>query len=355
MNNPDITRLYNLVTGSMKTQAIYVAVELGIPDLLASKSQTLTELNYSVKAKPEYLQRLLRALCSLGIFREKLGVYELGNMGELLCAEHPGGLRSYILLLGQPLWWGAWGNLLSAVKEGGSAFENTYGHDFFSHMIQDAVTRDLFHDFMRNISMLNAEAILAKFPFNRYATIVDIGGSQGELLCSILRANSECKGILFDLPEVLPDKSAFENNESNLAERIECVSGDFFKSIPPGADLYVMQQIMHDWDDDDAKRILENCKDAMITTEKNAVRNAGRLLILDAVIGDGNQPDFNKLTDLHMMVLGNGARERSRDEFEILLSSVGLILENIITTGTAFSIVVAKLARNDCKNEIISG
>jgi hypothetical protein len=95
------------------------------------------------------------------------------------------------------------------------------------------------------------------------------------------------------------------------------VAGNFFDEVPAGADAYVLSQILHDWDDESAGRILRVCR--------RAVAEQSRLLLVEGVIEPGNEPDWAKILDLHMLVL-LGGRERSEDEWRRLLGQSGFTL-----------------------------
>ncbi len=325
-------RLYNILIGSMKTQAISVAAELGLADQLRGGPVALSELAVRVHAKPDRLFRLLRALCGLGLFVEKGGYYELTDMGQVLRADVHGSLKPFALLLGGPSWWQAWGNLRHAVVTGECAFNHTHGLDYFSYLEERPDDRARFHDFMSHVSQMNASAIANVYPFSSFKKIVDIGGSRGDLLFAILRSAPKTSAVLFDLSAVLAGE---HDIDQELVGRVERVAGDFFAAIPPGGDVYILQQILHDWDDDKALAILNNCRHVMYKKTK--------LLVIEAVIEPGNTPSFNKFSDLHMMVLGQGACERTQDEFKELFSKAGLCLTRTIPTGTAFTLLETEL------------
>ena len=321
-------RLYNILIGSMKTQSIHAAAELGLADVLAGGDKDIAGLARAVGADSPALFRLLRALCSLGLISERGGLYSLTAMGQLLRHDVPGSLRPFALLLGGAPWWRAWGSLTHAVRTGEGAFDATHGIGYFDFLARDSGEKRRFHDFMTSICEMNNGAIVAGYPFADLGKIVDVGGGEGRLLAAILAAAPRARGVLFDLPGTVPDPLALA---PSLRHRIDIVGGDFFREVPAGGDLYVLQQVLHDWDDADALRILVNCREAMDP--------GGKLLVIDALIEPGNQPSFNKFTDLHMMVLSNGGRERTAAEFKSLFERAGLTLTRIIPTTTAFAIV----------------
>lgn len=122
---------------------------------------------------------------------------------------------------------------------------------------------------------------------------------------------------------------------AGVADRCEAVSGDFFKAVPAGGDAYVMKWIIHDWDDEKAIAILKNCRSQM--------QPNGRLIIVDCVVPENNEPDFSKTFDLNMLVM-TGGKERTAAEFAQLLDAAGFKLLRVIPTDLPTCIVEAQPA-----------
>ena len=331
MNAAQHVRLYNILIGSMKTQAIHVAAELGLADVLAAGQRDIDELARETHADRAALFRLMRALCSLGLFSERDGKYSISLLGESLRRDVPGSLRPFALLLGGDAWWRAWGALGQSVRTGQAAFDATHGRGYFEYLAGDADERKRFHEFLASVAAMNAAAIIEAYSFAACRRIVDVGGGEGNLLSHILATVPAARGVLLDLPGTVPRPEALP---AAVRDRFELIAGDFFQSVPSGGDCYLLQQVLHDWSDDKALAILARCREAM--------SSGARLLIVDAVIEPGNQPSFNKFTDLHMMVLSNGGRERTLPEFQQLLTRAGLNFERVIPTSTAFSILESR-------------
>ncbi len=151
------------------------------------------------------------------------------------------------------------------------------------------------------------------------------------LLNAILKANPSLNGILFDLPEVIERTST--QGELNNA-RIKLQSGNYFESLPDNADAYIFKMIVHNWDDASAIKILQTCYRAMPPS--------GKLLIVEHLIPDNNEPVYGKILDLQMLLIMPGGRERTASQFETLLHSAGFKLTKIIPTKSTFSIIEAE-------------
>ena len=165
-------------------------------------------------------------------------------------------------------------------------------------------------------------AILAAYDFSGFGKIVDVGGGQGALLRGILERYPHATGVLCDVPSVVAEAS--EISGTAVAERCEYVGADIFQSVPHGADAYILKAIVHDWSDAQALQILRNCR--------QAIREAGKILLIEWVIKPSNEPDFAKWLDLTMLVVLPG-RERTEEEFRDLYAAAGFRLTRIIPTG----------------------
>jgi hypothetical protein len=323
--------LMEMIFGFQASRAIYVAAELGIADLLADGAATVEELAAATGTRPPMLYRLLRALAGRGIFSEREdGRFVMTPLAEPLRRGAPGGsARGYALLAGQPFAQRPWEELLSTLRTGQPGFERVYGASLFEYLSSNADANDIFNDAMTSNTSREADAVVAAYDFGALGTIVDVAGGHGGLIAAILAANPRTRGVLFDRPHVIAGASAILQKRG-IAERCQLIDGDMFASVPPGGDAYIVKRAVHDWDDDRAAAILQNCGRAM--------NEGGRVLVIDMVIPPGNDRDPGKFYDLLMMVM-LGGRERTEPEFAELLASAGLKLTRIIPTRSPLSIV----------------
>jgi ubiquinone/menaquinone biosynthesis C-methylase UbiE len=183
---------------------------------------------------------------------------------------------------------------------------------------------------MSSFSGKRNAAITASYDFLSIGNLVEVAGGRGSLLASILKANPTTKGILFDLPHVIEGARHFIESEG-LSERCELVAGDFFESVPKDGDAYLLKHIVHDWDDERAIMILKNCH--------RAIRSNGKLLVVEMVIPEGNEPFFGKLLDLQVLVNYSGGCERTQAEYQTLFEAAGFTLTRIIPTACPLSII----------------
>ncbi|HEV7905065.1 MAG TPA: methyltransferase, partial [Pyrinomonadaceae bacterium] len=259
--------LTQMLAAPLVTQALRVVAELGIADLLAHGARSVDELAAATGAHAPSLYRFMRALASCGVFAETTDerVFELTPMAELLRADVEGSLRSLAIFMGADWHWQVWGDATYSARTGNAAWEHVHGKEVFPYFAEHAGAAHVFDDAMTSLSKMVAKAVVAAYDFSSVGKLADIAGGHGSLLAAILRANPHLKGLLFDMPQVIAGAQSHLEKEG-LAARCELASGDFFESVPAGADAYLMKHIIHDWDDARALAILRNCHRAMPET-----------------------------------------------------------------------------------------
>lgn len=329
-DDPD--RLRRLVDGYAVSRAVHVVAALGIVDHLLPGPATVEALAAATGSHGPTLARLLRALCTVGLFREEDdGRFSVTRLGEGLREGSP--LKTWAAWLARPSTWGMWGELEASVRTGGAAFPVANGAGIWDHYASHPVDGEAFNRAMTGNSRANAEAILRAYDFTPFRLIVDVAGGQGSFLAAVLGASPSSRGIVFDQPHVVPGTQK-ALAAAGLATRCEAVGGDFFSGVPTGGDAYVLKSILHDWDDADALRILAACRRAMSP--------AGRLLIIERVLSK-ETPELGRFRDLLMLVMYGGL-ERSQPEFERLLVGAGFRLTRIAPTGNALDQCVIEAA-----------
>ncbi|MBI1983390.1 MAG: methyltransferase [Acidobacteria bacterium] len=327
--------LSQMLTGYWTSQAVYVAAKLGIADGLANGAKNSRELASLTGAHAPTLHRLLRALESLGVLADAgEGRFTLTPLGSCLRSGAAGSLRSLAITLGEEHYV-AWGELLDSVRTGRAAFDRAYGTGFFAYLTKHPASGETFHAAMAELAALHAPALLAVYDFSAFTRVVDVGGGSGALLAAILGAHPALRGVVFDSPEAI-EIARERLAVAGLADHAEAVAGDFFESVPGGGDLYILRQIIHDWDDARAMRILTHCRHAMAAPAK--------LLIFEHVVPPGGGTSFAKLLDLNMIVI-SGGRERTEEEFRALLDAAGFRLARLIPTPAMLSVLEAAPAR----------
>jgi len=330
--HPPAAFLTELAFGMKMTQALYVAAKLGIADLLSAGPRHVSQLASSTETSERSLYRVLRSLAAVGIFRETdPKVFELTPYAEALRSDVPNSFRNGAIFLGEGWLWNVMGQMLYSVKTGKSAWAHVHGSDVFDYLAHNPDQLEIFNRAMTEMTVSAAPAIVEAYDFSPFKTIVDIAGGHGYLLSQILNATPGLRGVLFDVAPVIAGAGTILEQEG-VTDRVETVSGNFFESVPSGADAYIMKYIIHDWDDERSNIILRNIARVMSAHAK--------LLIVEMVVPEGNEPHFSKVMDLGMLVLPGGV-ERTRSEYHTLLGGAGLRLDRIIPTQTPLSIIEA--------------
>ncbi len=300
---PDVI-LMQMLFGAQMQRSVCLASRLGIPDLLATQSQTAEELADKTGMNAPSLYRLLRTLASIGVFSETADrKFELTPISSLLRSDVSNSVRDFAVMMGEDWIWQALGELPYSVETGGVAHQKVQGMGSFEFFRKNEEAGKVFNAAMTNFTRAIIPAVIEGYDFSGVNRLVDIAGGHGLLLAGILKANPHLQGVLFDLPFVIEGAGELLQIE-DVSDRVELASGDFFESVPAGADTYMMKHIIHDWDDESSIKILQNIRSAM--NEK------GKVLIIEMVVPEGNEPHPSKALDILMLVM-EGGKERTKE------------------------------------------
>jgi O-methyltransferase/methyltransferase family protein len=320
MTDPE--ELRRLVNGYQATQAIHVAVTLGIPDLLAEGARGSDELAGATESHAPTLYRLLRALASIGVLDEHgERRFALTPLGGGLRSDAEPSIAAWARFVGRPYHWEAWGHLLHSVRTGETAFEHLHGESVWEYRATRPGESELFDRAMTALTRVGNQALVEAYDFGRFGVVVDVGGGRGALLAAILDANPRVRGVLFDQPHVVAG--------AEVGERCDVVAGSFFDAVPEGGDAYMLKSIIHDWEDAEAVAILRVCRRAM--------RPGTALLVIERELGGPNELPQAKFSDLNMLV-APGGRERSEEEYAALFAAGGFELVDVSRAGSAMCV-----------------
>jgi len=320
--------LFRLINGFQVSQAIFAAAALGLANLMRDGARTSDELAAATGTVPGALYRLMRTLAAVGVFRESdEGTFALTERGEYLRDDIAGTHAPMARLFGRPHYWQAWSGLLHSTRTGQTGFDHVLGCGVWEYRRRHPEETGIFDRAMAAGTERYGETLLEAFDFSRFAHLVDVGGGDGMLLAKILGVHPHMRGTLFDQPHVI----AGVVPPPALADRCALQAGDFFATVPEGADCYLLKWILHDWDDAASVAILR--------TVRRAMKPASKLLVVEHVVGPPNTAPEGKLLDLMMLVI-TGGRERTRDEFSALFASAGFRLTETVQTSTLLSVLV---------------
>jgi 2,7-dihydroxy-5-methyl-1-naphthoate 7-O-methyltransferase len=311
--------------------AVRTVATLRVPDLIAKGHVDLVDLADHTGLKAERLERLMRYLTHRGVFAVTgQGRYGLTPMSMLLCEGAPGGLRDYLDLDGAVCRLDrVSANLLDALRDDEAAYRKVYGREAWEDLAANPTLAATFDTAMSHKSRLMAPAIAACYGWGSAKHVVDVGGGNGVILAEILKAHPGLQGTLFDRPGT-SDAGTFVLEEAGVADRATTVAGDFFAGVPRGGDVYLMVNVLHDWNDPEAQAILGRCAEA--------AGPDGKVVIAEFIVDGGGDQATVTRWDL-LMLLGATGRERTRAEYAALAEKVGLRIASVTPTPTGLNLI----------------
>jgi SAM-dependent methyltransferase len=307
-------------------QTVCAAAQLGVADAMGSGAQSADDLAPELGVHPRALYRLLRAMTALELTSQGAdGRFSLTATGACLRDDAPDSVRAWALLWGSEMMWRPWGRLADCVRTGEMAPKLLDGFDStFDYMEKHPEEQAIFNRSMLELTRGIAAVLPGAYDFGGVKSVVDVGGGFGALLPPLLKAFPALRATVYDLPGCADGARALFAAEG-LSGRCEFQAGDFFESVPAGADVYLLKSVIHDWDDAKSRRILESVR--------RALHPGARLLLLEWPLPERvTAADSNMVSvDLNMLVMVGGM-ERTEREYRELLSSAGLRTARVLPT-----------------------
>jgi O-methyltransferase domain/Dimerisation domain len=321
-------RILEIMRGFFESRAMALAAEFEIADLLAEGPLDIDSLAQLTRTDTSSLFRLMRALESVGLFAQvSPRVFANTPASAVLRRNAPGSQWTFVRTIlstgfGQ---YDSWAEAKYSVETGKTGLEKLYGCGPWDFMTTRPEIWSIFNDAMRAASAAISPAVAVAYDWKRFSVVADIGGGVGSQLVAILDAHPSVRGVLFDAEPVIAQAISHD--------RMERVAGDFFRSVPPGADAYILRWILHDWPDDESLAILNNVR--------KAVRLQSRIVLIEEIIPETAELTWAKWLDLHMLVV-TGGRERTASEYKDLYAKSGFDLERIVPTSAGSSLIIGQ-------------
>ncbi len=320
-------------------EAIQVAASYGIADLLQDDPRSVAELAAATQTHSDSLYRLLRALASVGFFEEtntdatiQEHRFAQTPLSLYLCQDVPGSMYAMVRLYASEWQHTSWSQLAYSIRTGQPAFDHIFGKSCWQYLAEDRPDEGaIFHQSMSAFSQTINTAIVQAYDFSGIQTLMDVGGGQGTFLFAILQAHPALQGILFDHTQAIEEARELIA-QARMEERCRVMAGDFFEFLPSSqkVDACILKQVLHDWDDHHCLTILANCRRMLEPGKK--------VLIAELVLPDSHAPTFGAFIDLEMLLNMNG-RERTEQQYRILLEQSGFSLRRIVPTASSHSII----------------
>ena len=323
--------MWDMITGYRVSQIVRVAAALSLAEHCARGPVTAEEIASAESYDADATARLLRACASVGLVTSAGDGRFAGS--PLLMSLHgdtPGSLKGFALSLPAPGHWQPWGRLLEAVRDGAAQAPEALGRTLFEYYATMPDEAAAFTEGLLGMTSVAGAEAAKVIDTSGVHSAVDVGGASGDLLHDLMGVNPSLRGVVFDLEHVGPDAVAAAAAKG-LSNRVTVETGDFFKSVPAGGDLYLLRYVLHDWDDERCTQILKNCRAAM--------RPGGRVVVLEMLLGEiGKEPPVVPSQDLNMLVLF-GARERTVEQFDALFSAAGLRRTRVSPTQSPMGVI----------------
>jgi 2,7-dihydroxy-5-methyl-1-naphthoate 7-O-methyltransferase len=330
VNKHNVAEIRTLA-GLATPMALRVAVTLGLPDRLRGDGTAVEQVATDLNVSPVTLELLLSHLVTLGIVERASTGYRTTDYGATLYSDADNGLTNFLHL---DMAGGraelAFAELLHSITTGEAGYTRRYGQEFWADLTQHPHLRESFDQQMTHRFREQIPQIVAGYDWDRFSTIVDVGGGVGTLLAAILAAHPQIRGHLIEL-EATATAASHTFSEYHVEDRVQVTAGSFFDPLPEGAQAYLLCDILHNWDDEQAHRILDRCVEAAHPTS--------RILVIEPVGGRRANTEF----DLAMLVIFGG-RERRVDEFRTLASAHGLVLDTVIDLSDARCLLEFRLS-----------
>lgn len=306
--------------GLVDTKALAVVAELGVADELVDDPRSAADLAERIGADADALDRLLRYLVGRGTFRTTRDGRYANNRRSRLLRTAPGSMRAWARFFGSRWHVSMWNELEHSVRTGGSGSEAGLGHPFWAYVTEvDPEAGALFDAAMASTSSIQMDLVARRYPYA--GRVCDVGGGTGTLLARILREHPAATGVLYDLPSVVA-RAAPVLETAGVADRVDVLGGSFFDGVPSACDCYLLQAIVHDWDDDACVTFLTHCREEMAAD--------GRVLVVEGIVPEHDGDHFLKAVDLEMLVDTGAGRERTRAQLDALFARAGLEVERRI-------------------------
>ena len=318
------SRLMEMTIAHWGGELLLQAAQMNLADKFAGdEPRTAAELAAEYGMRHRELYRYLRSLTGLGLLASAgSDSFRLTDLGAALRTGAPGAARSAVIALVGDMVKPAWKAFDHGLFTGDPGFEKAHGMGLFEYCQANPGMAQLFSETMVGFHGREPPAV---------AEAYDVGGASGNMLGHVLSRHPTVRGVLYDLPHVVVDAPPLLAT-FGVEDRVTIESGSFFDSVPAGHDAYLLSHIIHDWDDGENATILKNVREAM--------NPDGKLLIVEMVLPEGDEPHMGKMLDM-MMLLVPGGEERTPSEYAALLEPNGFRVERVVPTASAVSVVEA--------------
>ena len=319
------------------SKSVSVAARLGIADILESGPLTVPEIAEKAQCHAESLERLMRVLGTFKVFAAtEDGRYANTPVSEPLRTKHPMSMRHFCILAGEE-YYDAWSGLLHTVKTGESGFAHVFGGSIYEHMDKNPETARVYDRAMEDLARPVGALLARDFDFGGARKVVDVGGGSGVIVRTLMKFHPQIEGVVLDREDVVHRAAQSVNGEFH--GRLTFEAGDFFAEVPQGADVYVLKNVLHNWNEESCGRILDSIRTAM--SASGGERKA-RLLVIEPLVERDEVTPRKIMNALFQIVIcEEGTRERTNAEMSAILDGAGLSVQGMTKLPTGHTVVEA--------------
>ncbi len=317
----------------MTPWAVRVAATLGVADQIADGATTAAEIATQCGADAIAMRTMLNYLATKGVFRLDGDHVHLTAVSELLLDGDEHQWREFLHLDRASGLMGAGLNgMRDAVVTGQSGFESRHGKTFWEDLNERTEHGAMFDEHLGGWADEWSPAVIADELWQEARRLVDIGGGSGTFAAAALDAHPHLRATVVELPETAARATELFR-QRGLTDRADVSAQSFFDPLPAGADVYLLAQVLHDWPDAEATRILERAA--------TAAGDTGTVVVAERL--DSDDPDDHAEMSLLMLTLF-GSRERTADEYRELFAAAQLELVAVRPAGPLALLVARRLS-----------
>jgi hypothetical protein len=313
---PPELAIYHHAAGFARTRVLAAIADLGIADALAGGPADAERLAERLDLDADTVHRVLRAAAVEGLVRiDRAGRFTLTRVGHALRSDRPSSMAPFVRYMNLRSTQDAWAAVADTMRTGEPSFPLVHGRSMWTHYAAHPDEERVFAASMKRLTELDLPAVVHGYPWPERGTVCDVAGGAGTLLAGVLAARPHLRGVLVEAPGVL-DEADRHLGEAGVRARAALSEGDMFERIDAEADVYVMKDILHDWDDERCGRIL--------ATVRAAMPAGSRLVVVESVLERNEPHPVAALTDVQMLTQTDGGRQRSVGELHALMSDADL-------------------------------
>lgn len=315
---PPPARIIEAALAGLEPAVLATLCRLGIPDRIDGP-MTVDALASTLEVDRDRLERLLGFAHVRGFVRlDRRGRVRATRLTTFLRSDHPGGWAAWPVFAASTEVTAALDSLHEGLTSDTDAFMVGNGQPFFAWMAAHPEPGARFDAAMAAGARMHGLLLAHALDWSGRTRACDIGGGDGTLLATLVAHHPHLEGVVLELPEVvarMPDR-----------DPVVAQAGNAFEAVPPGFDTYLLVNVLHDWDDGAATRLLSRAADA--ARESSHAGPAPQVIVVDGEARARPTDGITLLADTLMLALTPGGRERTIEHFTALARAAGLHLHD---------------------------